>query len=77
MGKMALLDLDDVVKESIVRGLISAESQHSENVSAIRRPWLYLPGWMEAMMLPSSRVMKLGENLPSSGILTLPGIFRK
>jgi hypothetical protein len=62
---MDLLNLVDVVKESIVWGLVSAESRHGESISMIRRRWLYLPGWVDTMMLSSSGV-KFGGNFPAA-----------
>ncbi|RSL78768.1 hypothetical protein CDV31_017252, partial [Fusarium ambrosium] len=47
-------------------GLVSPAYQESANVSTVRQPSLFLPGWMDTVSMTDTRLMKFGENLPGS-----------
>ncbi|KAK2922718.1 hypothetical protein FoTM2_017571 [Fusarium oxysporum f. sp. vasinfectum] len=51
---------------NLIWGLVSPAYQESANVSTVRRPSLFLPGWIDLLLIDNSRLMKSRNNLPGS-----------
>ncbi|KAH7190974.1 hypothetical protein BKA60DRAFT_530338 [Fusarium oxysporum] len=51
---------------NLIWGLVSPAYQENANISTVRQPSLFLPGWVDPLSISDTTVVNPGQNLPGS-----------